>query len=198
MSRCVVVVGGLRDGGNAKKALRDYGDRDGNGNGDGDDEALLPVDETELTAVTVETLGDTSSKTTGLGTSSNDEKERDDEDDAELGLLSPVAASSAEDARATLEASAGSARVASRGQSRPRELGPGRCGRGRLEQAHGHRHGGVRVPRRDRHRVRRDIPRVCQDVAIVGWAGPFGAKHRRDPRLRRFHAGIVPAAGVSL
>ena len=81
--------------GTPKKA-GDHGDRDGNG--DGDDEALLPVNEAELTAVTVETLGDASSKTQGLGTSSNDEKERDDDDDAELGLLSPAAASSTEDA----------------------------------------------------------------------------------------------------
>ena len=80
--------------GTPKKA-GDHGDRDGNGT---DDEALLPVNEAELTAVTVETLGDASSKTQGLGTSSNDEKERDDDDDAELGLLSPAAASSTEDA----------------------------------------------------------------------------------------------------
>ena len=72
-------------------------DRYGDGDGDGDDEALLPVD--SLTAVTVETLGDASSKTQDVGTSSNDEKERDDRDDAELGLLSPAAASSTEDAR---------------------------------------------------------------------------------------------------
>ena len=81
--------------GTPKKA-GDHGDRDGNG--DGDDEALLPVNEAELTAVTVETLGDASSKTQGLGTSSNDEKEHYDDDDAELGLLSPAAASSTEDA----------------------------------------------------------------------------------------------------
>lgn len=78
------------------KEAGDHGDRDGNG--DGDDEALLPVNEAELTAVTVETLGDASSKTQDSGTSSNDEKERDDDDDAELGLLSPAAASSTEDA----------------------------------------------------------------------------------------------------
>jgi len=86
--------------GTPKKAAG-HGDRDGNGDGDGDgdDEALLPVNEAELTAVTVETLGDASSKTQGLGTSSNDdEKERDDGDDAELGLLSPAAVSSTEDA----------------------------------------------------------------------------------------------------
>lgn len=75
-----------------------HGDRCGDGNGNGDDEALLPVNEAELTAVTVETLGDASSKTQGSGTSSNDEKERDDGDDEELGLLSPAAASSTEDA----------------------------------------------------------------------------------------------------
>jgi diphthamide biosynthesis protein 2 len=89
--------------------------------GDGDEEELLPGDETELTAVTVKTVDDRSKVDDRPKASPKmdvDGEEDGDDDDAELGLLSPAAASS-------------STNTARREPDLPESISPPRVSRGR-------------------------------------------------------------------
>lgn len=89
--------------------------------GDGDEEELLPGDETELTAVTVKTVDDRSKVDDRPKASPKmdvDGEEDGDDDDAELGLLSPAAASSSTD-------------TARREPDPPESISPPRVSRGR-------------------------------------------------------------------